>query len=175
MFLALGLILPFFTGQIPLIGSMLLPMHIPVIFCGLICGWKYGLLIGLITPLLRSAIFSMPPMFPTALAMAFELGAYGALAGWLYQTSRWKCLWALYKALVGAMIGGRLIFGIVMKILMSAAENPYTFSMFIQAALVTSVPGIILQLILIPAAMLALHKTGLVPCPNAQKVGMKHV
>ena len=73
LFLALGLVLPFFTGQIPQIGSMLLPMHIPVFLCGLICGWQYGAAVGFVTPLLRSALFGMPPLFPTAAAMPLEI------------------------------------------------------------------------------------------------------
>ena len=83
--IALGIYLPFLTGQIPSIGNMLLPMHIPILLCGFICGWKYGLITGFITPLLRSAMFTMPPMFPAAIAMAFELAAYGALTGLLYK------------------------------------------------------------------------------------------
>ena len=43
LFLALGLVLPLITGQIPQIGKMLLPMHIPVLLCGMVCGWPYGL------------------------------------------------------------------------------------------------------------------------------------
>ena len=76
-FIALGLLLPFITGQIPQIGSALLPMHIPVILCGLLLGWKYGLACGFVTPLLRSALFGMPVMFPMAIAMSFELAGYG--------------------------------------------------------------------------------------------------
>lgn len=71
MFIAIGLVLPFFTGQVPQIGNMLLPMHIPVLLCGLICGWKYGILVGFILPLLRHTIFGMPILFPTGIAMAF--------------------------------------------------------------------------------------------------------
>ena len=85
LFLALGMILPFFTAQIPEIGSMLLPMHIPVLVCGFVCGWKYGLIVGLLTPLLRSMTFSMPPLFPSATAMAFEMAAYGAICGLMYE------------------------------------------------------------------------------------------
>jgi thiamine transporter ThiT len=77
LFIALGLVLPFFTGQIPQIGSRLLPMHIPILLCGFVCGAPFGLAAGFITPLLRSLIFGMPPMMPTAVAMAFELAAYG--------------------------------------------------------------------------------------------------
>ena len=87
MFLAAGMVLPFFTGQIPQIGSMLLPMHIPVFLCGLICGGKYGAMVGFVLPLMRSAIFVMPPMYPTAAAMAFELAAYGFIVGFLYENA----------------------------------------------------------------------------------------
>ena len=83
--LALALVLPFLTGQIPQIGSALCPMHLPVLLCGFLCGWPWGLAVGFIAPLLRSVIFGMPPMIPTALAMAFELAVYGGLAGLLYH------------------------------------------------------------------------------------------
>ena len=83
MFLALALALPFLTGQIPQIGSMLCPMHIPVLLCGFFCGWPWGAAVGAVAPLLRSLIFGMPPMFPTALCMAFELATYGAVSGYL--------------------------------------------------------------------------------------------
>ena len=111
MFLAIGLVLPFFTGQIPQVGSMMLPMHIPVLLCGLICGWKYGLMVGLVLPLLRSFLFGMPPLFPTAAAMAFELAAYGFVSGFLYNRSKWKCIVALYRCLIAAMIIGRMVWG----------------------------------------------------------------
>jgi len=84
MLFAMALVLPFFTGQIPQIGSMLLPMHIPVFLCGLLCGRKYGAMVGLMVPVVRSFLFGMPPMFPTAAAMAFELATYGAVAGYVY-------------------------------------------------------------------------------------------
>ena len=83
LFMAIGLILPFFTGQIPAIGKMLLPMHIPVLLCGLICGWQYGLGVGFVLPLLRSLLFNFPAMYPNAVSMAFELALYGAVVCWL--------------------------------------------------------------------------------------------
>ena len=85
LFLALGLVLPFFTGQIPQIGKMLLPMHIPAMLCGFICGPVYGLIVGALMPLCRSAWFHMPQLYPTAIAMAFELGAYGFIAGAVFK------------------------------------------------------------------------------------------
>lgn len=105
MFLALAYVIPFLTGQIPQIGSMLCPMHIPVLLCGFICGWPWGLLVGLFAPILRSVTLGMPPLFPTAVCMAFELVAYGAAAGILYKTlPKKKCF--IYCALLGAMVIG---------------------------------------------------------------------
>ncbi len=163
MFLGLGLVLPFFTGQIPQIGNMLLPMHLPVILCGFICGWKYGLAVGAITPVLRSAVFGMPPMYPTAIAMAFELAAYGFLVGFLFQNARWQCLKSLYRCLIISMLGGRAVWGIVMTVILGLGENGFTLTAFLTGAFLNAIPGIIAQLILVPAIMLALNKTHLVP------------
>lgn len=160
MFIALGIVLPFITGQIPQIASMLCPMHIPVLLCGFICGWKYGLITGFITPLLRSVLFGMPPMFPTAISMAFELMTYGFLAGYLYEHSRWQCVKALYRCLILAMIGGRLVWGAVQMILLGVSGTAFTFQMFLAGALLNAVPGIIVQLVLIPSVMVALNKAG---------------
>ncbi len=175
MLTAVGLVLPFFTGQIPQVGSMLLPMHIPVLLCGLICGWKYGLMVGFVLPLLRSFLFGMPPPFPTAAAMAFELGTYGFLAGLLYARSKWKCVLALYRCLIAAMLGGRLVWGAVMVLFTGVGGNTFTWTMFLGGAFFNAIPGIILQLFFIPAMMVALDKTGLVhfrrdECPHKLKI-----
>ncbi len=166
MFLGLGLVLPFFTGQIPQIGNMLLPMHLPVILCGFICGWKYGLVVGAVTPVLRSAVFGMPPMYPTAIAMAFELAAYGFLVGFLFRNARWQCLKSLYRCLIISMLGGRVVWGIVMTVILGLGENGFTLTAFLTGAFLNAIPGIIVQLILVPAIMLALNKTHLVPFRN---------
>lgn len=163
MMMALGLVLPFLTGQIPQIGSMLLPLHLPVLLCGLICGWGYGAAVGFILPLLRYVLFGMPPIFPTGLAMAFEMAAYGAIAGFLYSHSRWQCLKALYRCLIAAMIGGRLVWGVAQIVLLGLAGKGFTWQMFMAGAFLNAVPGIILRLVLIPALMVALDKTGVVP------------
>ena len=163
MFLALGMVLPFLTGQIPQIGSMLLPMHIPVFLCALICGWKYGTPMAFILPLLRSITFGMPVLYPTALAMVFELAAYAFIVGILYEKSRWQCIRALYRCMVAAMVGGRVVWGIVQVILLGLAGNSFGFQAFLAGAFLNAVPGIILQLILVPAIMVQLDRTKLVP------------
>ena len=156
MLLALGLILPLVTGNIPRVGNMLLPMHLPVFLGGLLLGWQYGLILGAVLPLMRSLLFGMPPLYPVALAMTFELATYGAVAGALYRRSPWKCLRALYRALLLAMFAGRAVWGIAEIALLGMAGETFTWQMFLNA-----VPGILLQLILIPSIMLALHRTGI--------------
>lgn len=162
MFLAIGLILPLFTGQIPQIGNMLLPMHIPVFLCGLICGWQYGLVVGIVVPLLRSVVFGMPVMFPNAIAMAFELMTYGFTAGFLYGRSRHQCIIALYRSIVAAMVLGRIVWGAAEVVLVGASGSAFTWKAFMAGAFFNAIPGIILQLIVLPVVMLALNRTGLV-------------
>ena len=163
LFLALGLVLPFLTGQIPQIGNMLLPMHFPVFLCALICGWQYGFGLGLLLPLLRSFIFGMPYLYPTAIAMAFELAAYGLIAGLIYGYLRPQNIKPLYISLVASMIGGRIIWGIVQTLLMGLGGNAFGFAAFMTSAVFNAVPGIIAQLILIPLIMMALDKTKRIP------------
>lgn len=162
MFIAIGLVLPFFTGQIPQIGQMLLPMHIPVLLCGFICGWQSGAVVGFVLPLLRSLLFGAPAFYPMATGMAFELMTYG-LVGGLYSLSKWKCMLALYRSLVIAMLAGRIVWGVVQTIQMGVFGNGFTVQMFLAGAFINAIPGIIAQLILIPVIMLALGRTGLVP------------
>ena len=158
VFLTLGLILPFFTGQIQEIGNKLLPMHLPVMLCGMICGWKYGLLIGFLTPLLRSFLFSMP-IFSNAVGMAFELATYGAIIGILYIGLRHMKL-RVYISLVIAMISGRIVWGVASVIIHGIVHSAFTWQMFLGGALLNAIPGIIIQLLLIPILMLAFEKSG---------------
>lgn len=162
LFMAVGLVLPFFTGQIPRVGQMLLPMHIPVFLCGLICGWQYGAVVGFLLPLMRSVLFGIPVLLPGAVAMAFELCTYGLLSGYLYGISRWKCVIALYRSLLIAMLGGRLVWGIVRAVIGIAMGEPFTWQMFLSGAFLTAGPGIVVQLVLIPTLMVALNRAGLV-------------
>ena len=163
MFLALGLLLPLLTGQIRQIGNLLLPMHIPVFLCGLLCGWRYGAAVGFLTPLLRSVTFGMPPMYPSAAAMAFELAVYGGAAGALYQRADRQSVGAVYRAMLPAMLAGRAVWGAAQAILLGLRGNAFPWQAFLAGAFLNAVPGIVLQLILIPAVMAALDRAGLVP------------
>jgi len=163
MFVAIGLVLPFFTGQIPQIGKMMLPMHIPVLLCGLICDWKYGAVVGFTTPLLRSIVFGMPILYPTAVVMAVELMTYGLVIGFLYGRSRWKCIIALYRCLIIAMISGRIVKALTEIVLLGVGENGFSYQAFIAGAFLNAIPGIVIQLVLIPTIMVLLNRTGLVP------------
>ena len=163
MFLALGLVLPLLTGQVQQIGNMLLPMHIPVFLCGLICGWRYGAAVGFLAPLLRSVSFGMPPMYPVAVAMAFELAVYGGTAGFLYHRAKQQSIGVLYRSLILAMLAGRAVWGIAEVILLGLRGNAFTWQAFLAGAFLNAIPGIILQLVLIPAVMVALDRAGLVP------------
>ena len=161
LFLALCMVLPFLTGQIPQIGQMLSPMHIPVLLCGFVCGWGWGLAVGFIAPFLRSLLFGMPALFPNAVAMAFELAAYGALAGILYKAFPKKIPY-IYVTLILAMIGGRIVWGIVDFILLSINGSQLTMEMFLSAVVLKSIPGIILHIVLIPLIVIALQKAKLI-------------
>ena len=163
-FFAIGLVLPFLTGQIPQIGKMLLPMHIPVFFCAFICGWKWAAPMAFVLPILRSLFFGMPAFYPDAVVMAFELAVYALVGGLIYYLlikSKVKHIVAIYVALVISMICGRLVWGLVKYVLLLFNGSLFTFKMFMAGALINAFPGIIVQLVLIPLLMLALEKAGL--------------
>lgn len=163
MLFAVGMVLPFFIGQIPAIGKMLLPMHIPVLLCGFIVGWQYGALIGFLLPIVRGLVFGMPPMYPNAVAMAFEMAAYGFVSGYLYSHARWQCTKMLYILLVTAMLAGRIVWAFAEVILLGIGGNIFTWKMFAAGAFLNTIPGIIVQLTLIPLIMVALRRAKVVP------------
>lgn len=159
--LALCMVLPLLTGQIPEIGQALSPMHIPVLLCGFLCGWPWGLAVGLIAPLLRNMIFGMPPLFPTGIAMAFELGTYGLVSGLLYKLLPKKVPY-IYVTLITAMIAGRVIWGIVRLVLAGIGGTEFTFTAFIAGALTSAIPGIVVHIVLIPVLVMAMKKAKLI-------------
>lgn len=158
--LALCLALPFLTGQIPEVGSMLCPMHLPVLLAGFLCGPWWGAAVGAIAPVYRYFLFGMPPIFPTGFAMCFELAVYGLVSGWLYLALPRKT-GSIYAALVGAMVAGRIVWGLVMMMVAAGGAAEFTWSVFLSGALLNAIPGIILQLVLIPVLVLALQKAGI--------------
>lgn len=157
MFLALAFVMPFLTGQIPQIGAMLCPMHIPVLLCGFFCGAPWGLGVGFIAPLLRSITLGMPYMFPTAVCMAFELATYGFVAGFLHNKLPKKKV-NVYVSLLCAMIIGRFVWGIVMFTCMGFDTSAFGLSAFMAGAVLNAVPGIVVQIVLIPLLVITLEK-----------------
>lgn len=160
MFLALCMILPFITGGVPRIGNAISPMHIPVLICGFVCGWQYGAAVGFIAPLMRSLLFSMPPMYPIAVSMAFELAAYGLLCGLLYKAFPKKNVY-IYPALIISMLGGRAVWGIARFIMTGLGGSEFSMAMFVAGAFTQAVPAIICHVLLVPLVVMAFKKTKL--------------
>lgn len=165
MLIAVGIILPFFTGQIKEIGKMLLPMHIPVFLCGLVCGGRYGLAAGVITPILRSLLFSMPVLYPGAIAMAAELGTYGLVSGIIFGLVSKKNIVGVYASMLPAMVIGRIVWGLVQIVLYNIRlvgfdGGDFTMRMFMAGAFFEAIPGIILQLVVVPLLVTALARAG---------------
>ena len=157
---ALCLVLPMAFHAIPNAGQVILPMHIPVLLCGLVCGWPYGGICGLIGPLLSSVITGMPPaaMLPS---MMVECCAYGFTSGLLMKYVRTgKPLADLYISLVSAMIVGRVVAGFAKALIFTPGVAPFAW---VTTSLVTGIPGIVIQLVLMPLVVTALTKARLIP------------
>lgn len=158
MLLAIGFVLPFLTGQIPNVGRMLLPLHLPVLIGGMICGPFWGLALGTILPILRSLVFGMPPMMPTALCMAFELAAYGFFTGLLREKLP-KTTPMLFVSLIVSMLLGRIVWGLASIVFYGFAAKAFTWQLFMAGAFINAIPGILLQLVIVPPVVLAVEKT----------------
>lgn len=154
--LALCMLLPFLTGQIPQIGSALSPMHIPVLLAGFLCGPWWAMAVGFAAPMLRHVWMGMPPLI-TAIAMSFELAGYGLFSGLLYRLLPKKTV-NIYVSLIGAMILGRIIWGIAMVVISGVTGSAFTWSAFMAGALLNAIPGIILHIVLIPILVMALKR-----------------
>lgn len=152
--LAFGLILPYFFHMMGIAGAIFLPMHIPVLIGGLLLGPKYGVILGIITPLLSSVLTGMPPIYPIGISMSFELAAYGFVTGYLYKYKNYN----IYSALIPAMIVGRLISGIATYILLSFGGKVFILNAFLGAAFIKSIWGIIIQIMFIPMIVKLLEK-----------------
>jgi niacin transporter len=158
--LALGVVLPIAFHSVANAGSIFLPMHIPVLLCGIICGWPYGLACGVLAPILSSLITGMPPMAYVP-SMVCELAVYGLATGLIKQfVKTGKPVLDIYIALISAMLLGRITFGVLNALIFRAGE--YSLAVWTTAAFVTALPGIIIQLIVIPILVLALQKAKIV-------------
>ena len=157
LFLALSYVMPFLTGQIPKLGAMLCPLHIPVLLCGFICGPLWGAAVGFAAPLVRSLTLGMPPIFPTAVCMAFELAAYGAVAGLMHKLLPRKKPY-IYVSLLTAMTVGRIVWGVAMFVFLGMNGGAFTFGAFLSGAFVNAFPGIIVQIVLIPILVMLLER-----------------
>lgn len=159
--IALCVVLPQAFHAIPNAGSIYCPMHIPVLLCGLICGWQYGLLCGIAGPLVSALITGMPPAAVLP-GMLVECAAYGALTGLMMQLVHTKKVYPdLYISLLVAMLGGRIISGIAKALIFSSGS--YSMTAWVTGSFVTSLPGIIVHLVLIPSIVYALMKAKLIP------------
>lgn len=156
LLLAVGIVLPMLTGQIKEIGDSLLPMHIPVMLCGVLCGAKYGSAVGACLPIIRALTFGMPPIYPNAIWMALELATYGAVIAILYTHLRLKG--KIYISLIGAMLAGRVVWGIAKAILLGLGNSSFTVRAFLIGGFVDALPGIILQIVLIPLIITLIEK-----------------
>lgn len=163
LFIAIGLVLPFLIGQIPQIGRILLPLHIPVFLCGFICGWREGLLVGFILPLLRSLLFGMPVFMPMAASMAFELAVYGFITGILFPRLPYKTTVSVIITALTATIAGRIVYGAAAWLFWRLCGDVFTAKIFLVGAVLQPIPGTIIQLILFTAIISALDKANLLP------------
>lgn len=163
---ALGIVVPMIFHATQISGQMFLPMHIPVLLCGIICGPFLGAVCAVIVITVSSAATGMPPLYPQGLLMVFELIAYAVTSGVLIRViKRGGLLLRLYIALIAAMLVGRGMYGLAAYILLGVIGNGYTFTLFLSSAFVKALPGIIIQLISVPPLVLALKKARLLGYP----------
>ena len=156
--LSFCMVLPLLTGQIQEIGDTLLPMHLPVMLCGLICGWQYGMAVGFIAPILRGTTFGMPPLYPVAIWMSLELATYGFILGFLYSKTKKRDTPCLVLCLVTAMLGGRVVWGITKAIIVGGGA--FGLKLFFIEGFVDAALGIGIQLVLIPLIMAIIERQG---------------
>lgn len=157
MFLSLALVLPFLTGQMRELGNMLCLIHIPVFLCGFFCGPLYGGAVGFIAPLLRFLLFGMPSPVPMGISMSCELLCYGAVAGLLFGLLPKKKIY-IYVSLICAMLAGRLVWGAARTVFYGLGKSEFGWAAFISGGFLNALPGIAIQIILIPILIITLEK-----------------
>jgi hypothetical protein len=152
LLLATGIILPMFFHMFGLTGPIALPMHIPVLIGGFLLSPKLALLLGIITPVLSGMLTGMPVMFPMAVIMAFELGIYGLASSLAVR----KFNLSVIPSLIVSMIAGRIAAGLTVAFLVELFGVKMNPLIYIKGAIITGIPGIIIQLIFIPALVYAI-------------------
>ena len=181
MLIALSVVLPLAFHTVPGAGPVLLPMHIPVLLAGLVCGWKYGLASGLAAPILSNTLTGMPPSFAMASLMSIELGVYGLVAGILAYVVRTKSASLdLYICLVISMLAGRLVAGVAMAVYFAPLVTwpdaygnvaGFTLAAWVATYFVASLPGIVIQLAFVPSVVMALERERVIPFRYPIKAG----
>lgn len=161
--LALGIVIPMIFHTVGIMGTVFLPMHIPVLIGGLLISPVLALLLGIITPLLNSVLTGMPPMFPMAAIMMFELGVYGLAASLATRNLKLSTM----PSLIISMIVGRLAAGVTVFVLSSYFGVQMDAIMFVKGGIITGLPGMAIQLILIPSLVYALNKVNINADANA--------
>lgn len=161
--LALSVVLPFAFHAVANAGSIFLPMHLPVLLCGIICGWPYGLACGALAPILSNLVTGgmMPPMAYVP-AMTCELAVYGLVAGLIMKYLRTgKTVADVLISLVAAMLAGRAAMGALNALIFRAGA--YSFAVWFTSLFATALPGIVIQIALIPILIFALERAKVLP------------
>lgn len=159
--IALCYVVPLLFHGVQNAGRVFLPMHLPVFLCGLICGWQYGLLCGLAGPALSSLLTNMPPVAILP-SMMLELAVYGCVSGLMMRFIRTKNTYAdLYISLIAALLCGRVVAGLMQALIFS--KGAYSMTAWVSGYVVTSWPGTLIQLVLLPSVVFALMKAHLIP------------
>lgn len=155
LLIAVGVLLPVIFHQLGIAGKVFLPMHFPVILGGLLFGPLCGLLVGLFSPVFGFLLTGMPP-FPLVLAMVPELMTYGMVSGWLH--GRLKV--TVWIALPAAIVSGRVVLGLAWWAMFHILDLPVPPVVFVMGGLVTGLPGIVGQLVLIPLLVRGIKRAG---------------
>lgn len=159
--IALCCVLPITLHGVQDAAKVLCPMHLPVFLCGLICGWKYGLFCGLAGPALSCLLTSMPTAAYLP-PMMVELALYGGVSGLMMQLVHTKSTYAdLYISQITAMVLGRVLSGVSKSLIFMSGK--YGMEAWIAGSVIESLPGTVLQLILIPNIVFALMRARLIP------------
>ena len=160
--MALCYVLPLAFPAVGL-GATFSPLHIPVLLCGLVCGWPYGLFCGIAGPVISSLLGGMPAAVQL-IYMVPELAVYGLAAGLLFSKIRTgKLLPDLYLSLIPAMLLGRTVGGLAQAAFYLSTARSYSVALWAGSYLLGTLPGAVLHLILLPLLVLVLVRSGLIP------------